>query len=91
MGTEGLKVVKIFCTDQLSFDIVTRMPEKEIIAELEATDRDTTWIRLEGCTMDTDDRTPFAMHRNILRSYIIVPHRRPEPQVVRPGPGRIVQ
>lgn len=74
MSQEQKKVIKLFCTNA-SLDILTKMPEKEIIEEIECINesvRDLKWIKLEGCNTD-DERTPLQYLREDVRGFIIVP------------------
>lgn len=83
MGIEPVKMIKLICEGSNNYDILTRMPEKEIVAELEyipefvttskGPERDGTWIRLEGLT-PLDERVPVVILRKDLRGYLILPH-----------------
>lgn len=78
MGIEPKKIVKLICTNQNQYDILTEMPHKEIIAEVEynpkfaGPERDPKWCRLEGLT-PSDEKVPAAVIREDIRGYLIIP------------------
>lgn len=94
MGIEPLKVLKLICTDNNQYDILTRMPEKEIVEEVEYVydsveegpnaKRDWKWLRLEA-TNPLDEHITVAIIRKSVKGYLIMPFHQAQAQSVSPA------
>ncbi len=90
MGIEPKKICRIIRPRGDNIDILTTVPEKELIAELEfrgeTDDRNRTWARFEGIN-SIDERVPVAVIRDDIRGYLILPFHPsqagPQPQAPR--------
>lgn len=88
MGQEDKKVIELFTLHGLQMNILTRMPVKEIHAEILGGDeRDSLFIVLEGIN-DIDDHIEVRICRDHLSAYVIKPATKS--QIARVAP-QIVQ
>jgi len=93
---EDKKICKIVRPRGDTLDVLTRMPEKELVAELEYEfkgeegSRDPIWARFEGINSH-DERVPVAMLREDIRAYLIIPFHPSEMAAQRQAAPRLIQ